>query len=258
MPAIIVVSAEPNAGLATVAAGLSRLAGAGIDVTPIEGNASAALATNPGARAVLVATPASPAAEVVGQLRSGSYAGLILNHSPARKVESIHVEYESLGVKPLAIVPEDRLLAAPTVGQFAKALDATGEFINENRDRSLARTVIASIAADPGQTYVTQLEAQAVIVRSDKPDLQLSALNAGARCLIVTGNLPILSYVLDRVREDEIPLIRSPKDTKDTVAVLEGLFGASLFTGSEKTDRIATLLAGVDVDALLQRATNSA
>ena len=158
----------------------------------------------------------------------------------------------------LAVVPEDLMLAAPTVGQFADALGASGEFIEENRDRALARPLIASIAADPGQNYYATLDAQTVIVRSDKPDLQLSALNAGARCLAVTGELPVLSYVLDRVREDEIPLIRSPKDTKETMAVLEELFGTAPFAGTEKAERIAALLVGLDVDALRARATNPA
>ena len=56
----------------------------------------------------------------------------------------------------------------------------TGEYIDEHRDTPLDRPVIASIAADPGQTYFVRTDATAVIVRSDKPDLQLAALNAGA------------------------------------------------------------------------------
>jgi BioD-like phosphotransacetylase family protein len=257
MPDIIVVSSEKNAGISTIAAGLARRTGA--DVAPVEGDVSAAIAANAGLPAVLVATPSAVPEAVAGEVRATSaLAGVILNHVPARSVESLRATYEGLGLRPLAVVAEDRVLASPTVGQFAEALGATGEFIDENRDNALARPVIASIAADPGQTYYDRVEAQSVIVRSDKPDLLLSALNAGARCLVVTGDLPVLSYVLDRVREEEIPLIRSPKDTKETVAVLEGLFGAAPFRGADKEARIAELLAGVDTDTILQRSANPA
>jgi hypothetical protein len=259
MPAILLVSPEPAAGLATIAAGLRRLAGSDVEIMDAPaGDVAAALAANPGARAVLVATPRSIPEDVASQVRSNSIASVILNHVPTRRIEATRAAYEAFGVTALAIVPEDRLLASPTIGQFADALGADGENIGENRDRPLDRPIIASIAADPGQAYFARTEAQAVIVRSDKPDLQLAALNADAGCLIVTGGLPILSYVLDRVRENEIPLLRTQKDTRETVAVLEDLFGGAPFTGEPKTRRIAALLGAIDLDALLQRTANPA
>ncbi len=259
MPALLLVSSEPAPGLATIAAGLRRVVGPDGEITEgPAGDVAAALAANPGASAVLVATARSAPEEIAGLVRTHSLAGVILNHVPVRRADAIRSACEAAGVSPLAVVPEDRFLATPTIGQFAEALGADGEYIDENRDRPLDRPIIASIAADPGQTYFTRTEAQAVIVRSDKPDLQLSALNAGAGCLIVTGGLPILSYVFDRVRENEIPLLRTEKDTKDTVAVLEDLFGTAPFTGEPKTRRIAALLAEANLDALLDRAANPA
>jgi BioD-like phosphotransacetylase family protein len=119
--------------------------------------------------------------------------------------------------------------------------------------------VIASIAADPGQTYFDRTQANAVIVRSDKPDLQLAALNAGATCLIVTGELPMLSYVTQRVEEDEIPLLRTKLDTRQAIEAIEGLFGAGPFSGGEaKTRRAEELLADVDVEPLLQKPAGKA
>ena len=162
-------------------------------------------------------------------------------------------------MKLLAVVPEDALLASPTIGQVAETLSAEGEYIEENRDRPLDRPIIASIAADPGQTYFVRTEATAVIVRSDKPDLQLAALNAGPTCLIVTGGLPVLSYVLERVADEEIPLLRTKLDTKDAVSAIEELFGAKPFAGSDaKLRRIEELLADVNVNVLVERSAPKA
>ena len=69
-------------------------------------------------------------------------------------------------------------------------LSATVEHLRDGGLQPLDRPLIATISADPGQGYFAGYDAKAVIVRSDKPDLQLAALNAGAACLILTGGLP--------------------------------------------------------------------
>jgi BioD-like phosphotransacetylase family protein len=207
-------------------------------------------------RVVVVATPADDPAALA---RTASLAGVIVNHAVPRKADAIRAAYKAAGAKLLAVVPEDALLASPTIGQVAEALGADGENIEENRDRPLDRPIIASIAADPGQTYFTRTEATAVIVRSDKPDLQLAALNAGPTCLIVTGGLPVLSYVLERVADEEIPLLRTKLDTRDAVSAIEELFGARPFAGSDaKLRRIEELLADVNVEALAERSASKA
>jgi len=69
----------------------------------------------------------------------------------------------------------------------------------------------------------------------------------------VTGGLPVLSYVLERVADEEIPLVRTKLDTTQAVGAIEGLFGSQPFSGSaDKLRRIEELLAGVDVDALVR------
>ena len=283
MPTLFVVSSGPLAGKTTIAAGIarklaeqrvhstlerigddasaatdaalfSRLSSGG-EVRIIETAAGETFAGGEG-RVVVVATPAEDSASLA---RVASLAGVIVNRAPPRKADAIRAAYQAAGVKLLAAVLEDALLASPTIGQVAEALGADGENIDANRDRPLDRPIIASIAADPGQTYFVRTDATAVIVRSDKPDLQLAALNAGPTCLIVTGGLPVLSYVLQRVADEEIPLLRTKLDTKEAVGAIEELFGAKPFSGGDaKLLRIAELLADVNVDVLVERSAPKA
>ena len=89
-----------------------------------------------------------------------------------------------------------------------------------------------------------------MIVRGDKPDLQLAALNAGAPCLILTGGQQTLSYVLDRCEEDEIPLLETSLETVAAVERIEGMFAAGPFTGGHKIRGAAELLGDLELTAI--------
>jgi BioD-like phosphotransacetylase family protein len=287
MPTLLVVSPQAFAGKTTVAAGLVQKAqqagksfslkrldggdhaaadaeffaglrgvaeGAQVALIEAPGSDSAgALSQAPDARALVIVNASEEPAEVATHCAAlGSrLASVIVNRVATRRLEALRKAYGAAGVTPLAFLPEDRVLAAPVLGQVASALQAESRFLEGNRLRPLDRPLIASISADPGQGYFSQYGATAVIVRSDKPDLQLAALNAGANCLIVTGGLPILSYVLERAEEDEIPLLRTNLDTVSTMGSIEALYASMPFSGGDvKMRRVKDLLADVDVSAL--------
>lgn len=217
------------------------------------GDPAAALKEHDGARVLIVATPETAAeASAIARPVGEALAGVVLNHARSSGDEG-GVDFE--GVAALVVIPEDRQLAAPSLDAVAAALEA--EVVNgaENASRSLGRLIIASIAADPGQAYFDRTRADSVIVRSDKPDLQLAAINAGAHCLIVTGDWPVLSYVRDRLAEDETPFLRTELDTKSAVEAVEALYGRAAFTAdAEKLSRLDELFAEADLGSLFAAA----
>jgi len=217
------------------------------------GDPSAALGEYGGARILIVVTPATAAeASAVAKSVGEALAGVVLNRARPSG-GGAGADYE--GVTPLVVIPEDRQLAAPSLDAVAQALKAEAVNVAEDAPRSLGRVVIASIAADPGQAYFDRTRAESVIVRSDKPDLQLAALNAGAQCLIVTGDLPVLSYVRERVAEDETPFLRTELDTKGAVEAVEALYGGTAFTAdADRLSRLDELFAGADVGSLFASA----
>jgi hypothetical protein len=216
---------------------------------------TADLSAQQGGKVVVVASGNAPAQEVAEFCKTGgpAVAGVVLNKAPEKRRAKIEAEYASVGLNLLAAIPEDRTLAAPLLRDLVEALDAEASHINNGSgELAIGNPVIASISSDPGETHFAREDLSAVIVRSDKPDLQLSAINAGARSLIITGNLPILSYVLDRAQEDEIPLLRTELDTVKTVEAIEQLFGAIPFAGGDtKMARLAEVCAGSDLLALV-------
>ena len=209
---------------------------------------------HPDARAVVVGGGPEPVPTLVDYSRGigDRLAGVIINKTPARRMDTVRADAEAAGLTVIAVLPEDRLLAAPVLRDVAGALSAHVEHLGNGGLRPLDRPVIATISADPGQGYFAHYDATAVIVRSDKPDLQLAALNAGASCLIVTGGLPLLSYVLNRAEDDQIPLLRTGMDTISAVKSIEELFGSLPFAGGDaKLERISTLLADANISSLI-------
>ena len=205
--------------------------------------------------AIVVADPTEQAESLPDFCRSvgDRLVGAILNRVPARRRDRIVSGLQAQGVEVLLALPEDRMLAAPSLDDVASALDARAAFFDSGGKAPLDGAVIASIGADPGQGYFVHMKAGSVIVRSDKPDLQLAALNAGATCLIVTGGLPLLGYVKERAEADEIPLIRTDMGTGDAVQGIEALYASGPFSGSPaKLSRLVELTRDFDASKLLR------
>jgi BioD-like phosphotransacetylase family protein len=187
----------------------------------------------------------------LGKTLGGSLAGVIVTATPASRLAAVSEGLAGHHIPLLAALPEDRLLAGPTIAEMAAALEAEALFLDGRADIIVERMTIASIASDPGQGYFARFGPQAVIVRCDKPDLHLAALHTSTLCLILTGGRMPLTYVTERAESEGVPLLITAKDTPAAVRALEPLYAGGRFSGRSKAERIAHLMAErVDNDAL--------
>jgi BioD-like phosphotransacetylase family protein len=181
-----------------------------------------------------------------------AFVGLVVTAVPQARTDTIADTLAQKGMPSVAFFPEDRLLSSPSIAEMAQALEAEMLFADGRTEEVIERLTIASISADPGQDYFARFSRQAVVVRCDKPDLQLAALNADTRCLILSGGQMPLVYVSERAEAEGVPLLITDKDTIAAVQTLEGLYLKSRF-GHQKTERISQLTAGhLDYDRLLR------
>ena len=232
-----------------------REAATDADVTLIEAPAGypRGLIETLAARALVVAAyadPLPPDLPSFCRAFGDSCAGIVITRAPQRRLEATRAAAQRTGARLVALIPEDRTLAAPSLGAIAEALEAEVTFPDSTRDNVIDRPIISSISADPAQGYFARHAPNAVIVRGDKPDQQLGALNAGVPCLIVTGGLPVVSYVKERAEEEEIPILGTPYDTVAAVQRLEALYAATPFSGRAKVERAAQLAGELDIASL--------
>ncbi len=172
------------------------------------------------------------------------FLGVVLTALPKSAVAAARAVLEEAALPALAVLPEDRLLYMPTIGEIADLLHANLLLGEEAEETVIEELMIGPVSADPGQPYYTRRGRKAVVARSDKTDSQLAAMQTDTDCLILTGGFNPSPYTLDRASNEEIALMVAPGDTQTTLRALEDIYGRSRFVGEAKLERMSELLRG--------------
>ena len=100
---------------------------------------------------------------------------------------------------------------------------------------------------DWGPTYFDSEPSTFVVVRSGRPDIQISALQSEeTRAVLMTGGGKPIDYVFYESRAKGIPLLVTQHDTLEVMSLLDDLPESS-FAKSGKSVRMCELLAAGDV-----------
>jgi BioD-like phosphotransacetylase family protein len=242
-----------------VAAAIRKAAG-GADVSIIEGTSADAAANMALAEALdgLVVVVGVYGEDLAAEAaRYGSrLAGTILNRVPRYRVheatESIIPALAQSGAKPLGWLPEDRRLIAPTLAAVAKHLDGEYLFGEDLGDRLLDNFLIGGLILDWGPFYFGSQQNVGVVVRGDRPDVQLAALQTETvRAMVLTKGVPPVEYVQYEAEQKQIPLVTVQGETSVVAERLQSMELFTPFNHPDKVVRLAELLEEhVDMAAL--------
>lgn len=220
--------------------------------------APSALASRFSASVVLVTSQTND--QHLGELHTAAASlgnaltGVIVTRQPERRSADVRSAFEERGLPCLGVLPEDRLLAGPTVRELAEALHASPLYENGAQDEALEHVMIGPISADPGQPYFLQHGSKAVIQRADKTDLHLAALATEPECLILTGAQRPSPYLIDRLANSdlEITVLQAPLTTPRAAEAIDELYTHTRFCGRRKLARaIALCRAHIDLARLV-------
>jgi BioD-like phosphotransacetylase family protein len=163
-------------------------------------------------------------------------AGVIINLVPRSKIETagkqLTASFNKAGIKVLGILPEVRSLLGVSAKDIAQVLD--GEILTapEKTDEIVENVMVGAMTVDSGVLYFNRKENKAVVVRGERADMQLAALETPTRCLIVTNNVKPLPFVIVRAQEKHVPIIMVKQDTSAAIAgIEEALTKASFWSG---------------------------
>ena len=186
---------------------------------------------------------------------SSRLAGLVINGVTSYRRQNLEQGLLSQlgagGIKVLGAIPEDRAMVAVTVEQIADGLG--GRWVQDpvNTEACIDRFLLGGNIMDSGHTYYGRFANQAVIVRAERPDIQMASLMEDTKCLVLTGGSEPTDYVKAEALERDVPLISVTGNTLDTAEALSGVLERSKPYSRNKVDRFGDLMRqNLDMAAL--------
>ena len=184
--------------------------------------------------------------------------GVVVNGRTQYQGMAVATEFvpaiEALGIRTLGVVPEDRRLVSSTIDQIVEHLEGRYLQGEEYGDRIIEHFLVGGMGLDRGTLYFGIREDKAVIVRGDRPDIQMAALHTPTSCLIMTNGTEPVEYIVHEAELEEAPIVIVETDTLDTMAALRTLQDGVRFDHPGKVERFRALLReNVDLGPVFER-----
>ena len=172
-----------------------------------------------------------------------SLGGIVLNKIPRYRYEEVVNKYYSLPF--LGYIPDNRYFVSNTVDQIAEHLDGEYVFDGDGKDNLILNVLIGGIVLDWSVHYYSSKENVIALIRGDRPDLQLGAMQSGGnvKSIVLTKGIKPIEYVVYEAKKQEIPLISVKSDTHETAQMISKLVGKSKFDHELKLKKMIELLS---------------
>ena len=213
------------------------------------GEALRSLATALDARVVVVddESAESPAESLTAarDLYGDRLVGVILNKVPRSQAERVRSlappTFAQAGVPVLGVLPEDRALFTLTVGELAEQIH--GSFLNNpEKAGDLAENfMLGAMCVDSGLVYFERKANKVAVLRSQRADLQLAALQTPTRALVLSGGQLPLPQIQNQAEDKAVPIVLTDDDVPTVVSAIETALAGSRFT-AEKLPAMAGLM----------------
>lgn len=175
-----------------------------------------------------------------------SLIGVIINFVPESRLETIKSyltdTFQEAGIKLLGVLPEVRGLLGVTVKEIASAVK--GEIITcrENADELVENVMIGAMTIDSGIEYFNRKSNKAAVIRGERADMQLAALETSTKSLILTNDIRPLKQVVYQAESKHVPIIIAPDDTVQTVDGIAQELSKGTFNSLKKLKKFEQIL----------------
>jgi len=155
------------------------------------------------------------------------------------------------GISVFGAIPKDPVLKSVSIGEIADALGSEILIREDMRNVLVDHFFVGAMEANTALRYFKREKSFALLTGGGRADIQLAALEAGVKCIILTGNTYPSSAILGVAGERGVPIMVVPGDTMKTVEAMETIMGTARILGEAKMGRIEELLDRyVDTEAL--------
>lgn len=163
--------------------------------------------------------------KVIGKLM----IGVVFNKVDARHLQEIQDLVSSFlarnAIDVYGALPWDQILGAVGVKDLVRYLDGNLVCGKNKLDELVEGFLVGGMQVDKFITYMLKSPSSAVIVGGDRTDIQLVAIENGAKCLILTGNLYPNQTIATRAEAQGVPVVVVQNDTFTVAKKVESIAG---------------------------------
>ena len=164
--------------------------------------------------------------------------GVVISFMPKSKMEMVQQElinsFHGAGIKVLGVFPEVRSLLGVSVGELAEVLGGEILSSSDSAEEIVENIMLGAMTPDSGVEYFGRKTNKAAVIRGERPDMQLAALQTSTRCLIITNSVKPLPAVVSQAEEKQVPIILVKQGTAAAIAGIEKALAEASFRSSRK------------------------
>lgn len=184
-------------------------------------------------------------AQISRKLEQG-LLGVVINFVPESRIEAVRQDltalFQEAGIKVLGILPEVRSLLGVSVRELAETLDGEALTCPENTDEIVENIMLGAMTPDSGIDYFNRKVNKAAVIRGERADMQLAALETSTKCLILTGNSKPLPAVVYQAEDKHVPIMVVKQDTSGAIAGIEEALAKTSFHNPQKLQKFENTL----------------
>tara|TARA_Y100000994_G_scaffold240793_1_gene235908 strand:- start:1522 stop:2451 length:930 start_codon:yes stop_codon:yes gene_type:complete len=170
----------------------------------------------------------------LGDQLAGVVINFVTKYGEFKLSEEILPAFLKANISVLGTIPENRTLLSLSVQQISDILGAKFFNGNDYSNQLVEHYMVGGFGMDPGEMIFNTLDDKAVIVRGDRPDVQMSALSTEMSCFIMTGGLEPIEYVKYEANEEQVPVLVVDSNTLDTMDRINEIQNFSKFDHPKK------------------------
>lgn len=215
-----------------------------------QGTASGDMVKSLDARAIIVAgySEELPGENLITASESlgKNLLGVVINKVPESQAERVCDEaagsFSQAGIRLLGVLPENRVLASFTVGELAETIQ--GEILNntEKSAEPVENIMLGALCVDPGPVYFGRKPNKVAVLRSERADMQMAALETSMRALVISGNTPLIPSVRNQAEDKEVPIILTGEDVSSIVTSIEDILAKTRFNQESKVPKLTEIM----------------
>lgn len=172
-----------------------------------------------------------------------AFLGVIINKVPQSLLKKAKEKAAAGAVKVLGVIPENRVLLAITVAELAESIK--GKIINkpENAGELVENFMLGAMTPDSGVYYFERKSKKAAVIRQERADMQLAALETPTAALVLAGSSqPPIYNVLSKANKNGVPIITTESDINDIVTNIESALAKSRLNQEKKLVKLGEII----------------